>query len=44
LQERLGKPASALATYTKILEDYPSSLLGADARERIRALQQTVSS
>jgi TolA-binding protein len=43
-EEALGDPASALKTYTKILEQYPSSLLAARARERIRALQANTSS
>ena len=43
-EEALGQPESALATYAKLLEDYPSSLLAARARERIRALQTSVNS
>jgi outer membrane protein assembly factor BamD (BamD/ComL family) len=45
LQEQaLNDPSGALNTYTRLLEEYPSSLLAAEARERIRALQQDVSS
>jgi TolA-binding protein len=43
-EEALGQPESALATYTKLLEAYPSSLLASRARERIRALQTAVNS
>ena len=43
-EDALGQPESALATYTRILEEYPSSLLAPRARERIRALQTSVNS
>jgi len=45
LQETsLNDTAAAIDTYTRLLEQYPNSLLASKARERIRALQQSVSS
>ena len=45
LQEQyLNDAAGALDTYTRLLEQYPHSLLASKARERIRALERSVSS
>ena len=38
-EQQLGVPAAALETYLDLLDRFPGSLLAADARERIRALQ-----
>ncbi len=35
----LGNPEAALKTYTRLLSEYPGSLLATDARTRIRALR-----
>ncbi len=39
LEERLDDPATAITRYTRLLVDYPGSLLAPEARTRIRALR-----
>ncbi|HIL57438.1 MAG TPA: tetratricopeptide repeat protein, partial [Rhodothermales bacterium] len=41
-EHRLADPAAALDAYGRLLDQYPGSLLAPRARERLRALRETV--